>query len=63
MRTTERGHAWHWAPLAAIALGVACLVAVLVSFLWWDSTEWHLIAPIIGLVGLCVGFVVARHLP
>ena len=45
-----------------VALGVACFVASLVSFLWWDSTEWHLIAPLIGLVLLCVGFVGARHL-
>jgi hypothetical protein len=61
MRTTDRGHTWHWASLAVIAVGVACVVAVLVSFLWWDSTEWHLIAPVIALVIVCVGFVAARH--
>lgn len=62
MRTTDRGDAWHWAPIAVVAIGVVCFVASLVSFLWWDSTEWHLIAPLIGLVLLCVGFVGARHL-
>ena len=34
--------------LAVIALGVVCFVASLLSFLWWDSTEWHLIAPSSG---------------
>ena len=61
MRTTDRGHTRHWAPLAVIAVGVACMIAVLLSFLWWNSTEWHLIAPVIGLVVVCVGFVAARH--
>ena len=43
------------------SVAVACVVAVLVSFLWCDSTEWHLIAPVIALVIVCVGFVAARH--
>jgi hypothetical protein len=63
MRTTGRRHTWEWAQYAVIALAAVCVAGVLATLLLWDAPEWAVIAPVVGVVLLCVGFVVARHLP
>ena len=62
MRTTGRRQAWHWEPYAVIALAAVCVVLVLGTLLVWDVSAWDVIAPVVGVVLLCVGFVAARHL-